>query len=323
MTLDLRQLRYFVAVAEEGHITRAAERLGMAQPPLSQQIKALEDRLGLRLFHRKARGVELTEGGAALLEEARIILARLEQAERSALSAARGEQGQLRVGVAPTAPFHPFVPRVIRAFREAFPGVTLTMEECLSRQAVAGLKDARLDVAFVRAEIEDAELTVHRLIREPMVVALPAAHSLAAPSTPSPLAAFAGETFIAFARQEGPGIFDATAAACLRAGFSPHIGQEAPRITSTLGLVAVGLGIAIVPASMRHVRMDGVAYRELVEEDRPAVPLDLALRRGGASAAIRNFTDLVRRAAREHAIEAAPDGCPPLGARSGLDVGSA
>ncbi|MBB5696522.1 LysR family transcriptional regulator [Muricoccus pecuniae] len=301
MTLDLRQLRYFVAVAEEGHITRAAERLGMAQPPLSQQIRALEERLGVRLFHRRARGVELTEGGAALLEEARIILARLEQAERSALSAARGEQGQLRVGVAPTAPFHPFVPQVIRAFREAYPGVTVTMDECLSRQAITGLKEARLDVAFVRAEIEDPDLTVYRLIREPMVVALPAAHPLAAgPPTPSSLAAYADETFIAFARVEGPGMFDATATACLKAGFSPCIGQEAPRITSTLGLVAVGLGIAIVPDSMRHVQMDGVTYRQLLEEDRPVVPLDLATRRGAASAVIRNFTDLVRHAAREH-----------------------
>jgi DNA-binding transcriptional LysR family regulator len=302
MTLDLRQLRYFVAVAEEGHVTRAAERLGMAQPPLSQQIRALEERLGLRLFHRRARGVELTEGGVALLEEARIILARLEQAERTALSAARGEQGQLRVCVAPTAPFHPFVPRVIRAFREAYPGVTVTMDECLSRQAMTGLKEARLDVAFIRAEIEDPDLTVYRLIREPMVVALPAAHPLAAgPSTPSPLAAFAGETFIAFARVEGPGMFDATTAACLKAGFSPRIGQEAPRITSTLGLVAVGLGIAVVPDSMRRVQMDGVAYRQLAKEDRPTVPLHLAARRSTASAATRNFVDLVRRAAREHA----------------------
>jgi DNA-binding transcriptional LysR family regulator len=299
MTLDLRQLRYFVAVAEEGHVTRAAERLGMAQPALSQQIRAIEERLGLRLFHRKARGVELTEGGAALLEEARIILSRMEQAERNALRAARGEQGHLRIGVAPTAPFHPFVPRVIRAFRDLYPGVTLTMDECLSRQAVAGLKEARLDVAFVRAEIEDAELTVHWLMREPMVIALPAAHPLAT-GLPSPLAVFADETFIAFARVEGPGMFDATVAACLKAGFSPRVGQEAPRITSTLGLVAVGLGIAIVPDSMRRVQMDGVAYRQLVEEDRPAVPLHLATRRGTAAAVIRNFVDLVRRAAREH-----------------------
>ena len=305
MALDLRQLRYFVAVAEEGHVTRAAERLGMQQPPLSQQIKALEGQLGLQLFRRKPRGVELTEGGQALLAEARVILARLEQAERAAQSAARGELGRLRVGVAPTAPFHPFVPGVIRVFREAYPGVSVTLDECLSRQAVQGLKEARLDAAFVRAEVTEAgELTVHRLIEEPMVVALPASHALAQePSAaPRPLGAFAGETFIAFARVEGPGMFDATLAACLRAGFTPRLGQEAPRITSTLGLVAAGLGVALVPASISRVHMDGVAFCDLVPVDRPTVPLHLATRHGAGSSVLRNFVDLVRRAAREAAL---------------------
>jgi DNA-binding transcriptional LysR family regulator len=301
MALDLRQLRYFVAVAEEGHITRAAERLGMGQPPLSQQIKALESQLGLQLFRRKARGVELTESGQVLLDEARVILARLEQAERATLSTARGEQGKLCVGVAPTAPFHPFVPSVIRAFREGFPGVEVTLDECLSRQAVQGLKEARLDAAFVRAELVDAELTVHRLFEEPMVVALPAGHALAQQpgAEPRPLGDFAQDSFIAFARVEGPGMFDATLAACLRAGFTPRLGQEAPRITSTLGLVAAGLGVAIVPASISRIAMDGVAYCALDPAERPSVPLLLATRRGAASLTLRNFADLVRRAARE------------------------
>lgn len=302
MTLNLTQLRYFVAVAEEGHVTRAAEWLGMGQPPLSQQIKALEEQLGVQLFRRKPRGMELTESGAVLLEEARLILSRLEEAERATLSTARGEQGKLRVGIAPTAPFHPFVPRVIRAFRDAYPAISVTLDECLSRQAVGGLKEARLDVAFVRAEIQEpAELMFHRLIEEPMVVALPSSHPFAREpaAAPRPLRAFAGETFIAFARVEGPGMFDATLAACLRAGFTPRLGQEAPRITSTLGLVAVGLGVALVPASMRRVQMDGVAYCDLALADRPTVPLHLATRRGMGSAVLRNFVDLVRRTARE------------------------
>lgn len=303
MALDLRQLRAFVAIAEEGSITRAAERLGMQQPPLSQQIKALEERLGLLLFRRKARGVTLTESGQVLLDEARVILARLDHAERSVRRTARGEQGRLSIGIAPTAPFHPFVPSVIRAFREAFPGVTVLLEECLSREAVLGLAEARLDTAFVRAEVPDAtDLTVHRLTDEPMIVALPASHPLAPRGTddaaPRPLGSFAGETFIAFARASGSGMFDATLAACLRAGFTPRLGQEAPRITSTLGLVATGLGIALVPASIRSVRMEGVAYCDLVAEDRPTVPLQLATRRGDGSAAVGNFVALVRRSAR-------------------------
>lgn len=298
MALDLRQLRYMVAVAEEGHVTRAAERLGMQQPPLSQQIKAMETYLGFQLFLRRPRGMELTESGRVLFEEARAVLLRLEQAERDARRVARGEQGQLRVGVAPTAPFHPLAPGVIRAFREAWPGVTVALEECLSRQAVQGLSEARLDAAFVRAELPaETGLAVHRLLDEPMIAAVPAAHPLAAAATGRPLSDFAADRFIAFARVEGPGMFDATLAACLKAGFTPRLGQEAPRITSTLGLVAAGLGIALVPASMRRVHMDGVAYCELAPPDRPTVPLCLATRREPGSPALRNFIALIRRSA--------------------------
>lgn len=300
MALDIRQLRYLVAVAEEAHVTRAAERLGMQQPPLSQQIKAMEAQLGIQLFRRRARGMELTESGRVLVEEARAILARLEQAERQAQRVARGELGQLRIGVAPTAPFHPLVPGVIRAFRNAYHNVAVTLEECLSRQAVQGLAEARLDVAFVRAELpEEAGLAVHPLLDEEMVMAVPAAHALAGGGAgPRALRDFAEEPFIAFARAEGPGMFEATLAACQRAGFTPRLGQEAPRITSTLGLVAAGLGVALVPGSLRRVQMDGIAYCELLAGDRPTVPLRLVTRRETGSAAMRNFMDLARAAAR-------------------------
>lgn len=316
MALDLRQLRYLVAVAEEGRVTRAAERLGMQQPPLSQQIKAMEAQLGFRLFHRKPRGVELTESGRLLFEEARAILARLARAEREGGRVARGEAGALRIGVAPTAPFHPLVPRIIRSFREAWPDVALTLDECLSRQAAQGLREARLDVAFVRAELPEGDgLAAHRLLDEPMVVALPATHRFAgeAGAPPRALRDFAAEPFIAFARAEGPGMFDATLAACGRAGFVPRVVQDAPRITSTLGLVAVGLGIAVVPASMRRVQMDGVAFRELTAADRPCVPLGIATRREPGSAALRNFVDLARRMARaaDSADAAAAVRAPP------------
>ena len=301
MTLDLRQLRYFVAVGEEGHVTRAAERLGMQQPPLSQQIKAMEEQLGFLLFRRKPRGVELTESGQALFEEARAILARLEQAERDATRVARGEQGQLRIGVAPTSVFNPLVPGIIRTFREAWPNVTVTLEECLSRQAAQGLTEARLDVAFVRAEWPaEVGMTVHHVLDEPTVMAVQAAHPLvqdqAAP--PHSLRDFASEPFIVYARVEGPAMFELTLAACLKAGFTPRLGQEAPRITSTLGLVATGLGVALVPTSLRRVHMDGVAYCELAPEDCPTVPLRLVTRREPGSAVLRNFVDVVRRESR-------------------------
>lgn len=304
MTLDLRQLRYLVAVAEERHVTRAAERLGMAQPPLSQQIRDMERKLGFLLFRRRPRGVEPTEAGEVLVREAQAILARLDAAERAAARTARGEQGRLVIGLAPTAPFHPFVPRTIRTFREAFPQVEVTLEECLSREALDGLRAARLDAAFLRAAVpRDAGFEAHTLFQEPMIAALPAGHPLAAGEAPLPLASLAGETFIAFARITGPGIHDAATEACRRAGFMPRLGQEAPRITSALGLVAAGLGVSLVPDSLRRVRMDGIAYRELTAGQRPAVLLTLATQRGAASPVLRNLVDLVRRAAREEATE--------------------
>lgn len=300
--MDLRQLRYFVAVAEEGHITRAAERLGMQQPPLSQQIKAIEHELGAQLFRRKPRGVELTQSGRVLLDQARAVLERLDHALLMTQRTARGEQGRLCVGVAPTAPFHPFVPQVVRAFRDAYPLVSVSFEECLSGPAVELLRGERIDVAFLRAPVADPHgLTVHPLLEEPMVVALAASHELAGGESrdePLPLRALAEETFILFGGSAGPGIADASVAACHRAGFSPRVGQQAPRIASTLGLVSVGLGVALVPASIRRVRVDGVVYRRLSPGERPTAVLNLALRRGDPSAMVRNFCDLVRCAAR-------------------------
>lgn len=301
MTLDLRQLRYFVAVAEEGHVTRAAERLGIGQPPLSQQIKALETQLGHRLFRRKPRGVELTACGEVLFAEAREILERLERAERAVSSVGRGERGQLRIGMAPTAPFHPFVPATIRSFRDACPNVIVSMDECLSSQALQGLLESRLDAAFVRAVLPRHEgLTVHRLLDEPMIMALPANHRLAggegAPACR--LAEFAEDGFIAFARREGPGMFEATLSACMAAGFVPRVAQDAPRITSTLSLVSVGLGVAMVPRSVRRLHLEGIAFRELAEDEQPTVPVDLVHRSAAGSAVLDRFVAHVRGAVR-------------------------
>jgi len=177
--MELRHLRHFVAVAEEGHITRAAERLGMQQPPLSQRIKAIETELDVQLFRRKARGVELTEAGRVFLDRARATLAQYDGAFEATRSAARGEQGRLCVGIVPTTPFHPFVPVVIRAFRAAFPQVSLTLDECLGKEALERLRDQQMDVAFLRAPVEPQIFAVNPLLVEPMVVALPRDHALA------------------------------------------------------------------------------------------------------------------------------------------------
>jgi DNA-binding transcriptional LysR family regulator len=299
--MELRHLRHFIAVAEEGHITRAAERLGMQQPPLSQRIKAIERELDVQLFRRKARGVELTEAGRVFLDNARAMLAQYDRTFESTRRTARGEQGRLCVGVMPTAPFHPFVPFVIRAFRAAFPLVSLTLDECLRTEAIERLRNEQMDVAFLRAPLAGLQdLVINPLLTEPMVVALPGEHALAQRDSGGALSLkdLAGETFIVYARLLGPAFYEATMAACLKAGFSPRLGQEAPRVTSALSLVAAGLGIAVVPASMQRMTMDGVAYRRLKGAVQPKAVLNLASRQGDPSAVVRNFLSLVRRAAR-------------------------
>jgi DNA-binding transcriptional LysR family regulator len=298
--MDLRHLRYFVAVAEEGHMTRAAERLGIQQPPLSQQIRALESELQVQLFRRKARGVELTQPGQALLAEAHAILQQVEHAVAAARRTARGEAGRVGLGFTSSASFHPLVPRLIREYREAHPLVGLTLEESGTGELVDALRAERLDAAFVRSPIGSAPgIAVHAVLEEAMVAALPAAHALAARGAAKALAleALAVETFILYRRPLGPGLYDAIIAACQRAGFSPTIGQEAPRMLATLSLVAAGLGVTLVPQSMRRLRVHGVAYRPLDSASGLVAPLNLAYRRGESSEAARRFIALVRRAA--------------------------
>lgn len=173
--MELRHLRYFIAVAEEKHVTRAAERLGMQQPPLSQQIRALERELDVQLFRRKPRGVELTDAGSALLADARAILAHIDHAFATTKRTARGEQGQIAVGFTSSAPFHPFVPRIIRTYRESFPLVLLTLEEGGTTELIDDLRNERIDAAFIRTTIASQEgLVVNLLLQEAMVLALPA-----------------------------------------------------------------------------------------------------------------------------------------------------
>lgn len=299
--MDLRQLRYFIAVAEEGHITRAAERLGMQQPPLSQQIKAIERELDLQLFHRKPRGVALTEAGRALLEEGRGILAQFDRGLETTRRAARGEQGRIAVGMTPTAPFHPLVPRAVHTFREAFPLVSVTLEESLSDGLLERLRSERMDLASIRNAVPDpAGLIIRPLLEEIMVAALPSGHSLAQGKTEVaiPITSLASETFILYG-PPGSGMYDRTVAACYAAGFSPRVGQLAPRITSTLGLIAAGFGVSFVPISMRAIAMDGVTYRKVKGPVQPRAILSLAFRRGDTAPVLKQFLAVVKRTAKD------------------------
>jgi len=297
--MELRHLRYFIAVAEEGHVTRAAERLGMQQPPLSQRIKAIERELDVQLFHRKARGVELTDAGRAFLDNARAVLAQLDHAFDTTRRTARGEEGRISIGIVPASPFHPLVPRAIRAFRETYPLVSVRLEERLGGELLDLLRSEQIDVAFIRTPYANQEgLVINRLLEEPMLLALPSEHALARNGGEGESAILlkhlGRETFILYG-PPGTGLREATMAACRAAGFSPRAGQEAPRIASALSLVAVGLGISLVPASLRHLYMDGVVYRHLKGPIQPKAPLDLSSRRGDSSIVVRHFLKLVRQ----------------------------
>ena len=296
--MELRHLRYFVTVAEEGHITRAAERLGIQQPPLSQQIRALERELEVHLLRRLPRGVALTAAGEAFLTEARVILARVGEARLVARRAASGETGRVGIGFTSSASFHPLVPRAIRAFRDANPLVALSLEESGTGELVEAIQAGRIDAAFVRSPIAvAAEIAVHSVLVEDMIAVFPAGHRLAAEPEAPPLvlAELANEIFILYRRPLGPGLYDAIITACQRAGFSPQIGQEAPRMLATLSLVAAGLGVTLVPDSMRRLRVEGLAYRRLDEQVGLVAPLNLACRRGESGPAARRFIALARR----------------------------
>jgi DNA-binding transcriptional LysR family regulator len=295
--MELRHLRYFLAVAEEGNITGAAERLGVQQPPLSRLIRAMERELDVQLFRRKARGVELTDAGRALQDRARVILADVDQAFDTTRRTARGEQGRIRIGVTPTGPFHPLVPRVIRAFREAFPHVSLTLEERLSSELIEGLGSGRIDAAFAWTPPAQG-LVTHRLLDDELVVALPANHALARTKAAIPLNALSEETFIVYGRRDGFGLFAATIVACRAVGFSPRFGLEAPRLASALSLAAAGFGIFFVPASIQRIQMDGVAYRALNGPHKLKSTLTLASRKGETSAVVRRFVEMVRKSTK-------------------------
>jgi DNA-binding transcriptional LysR family regulator len=295
--MELRHLRYFVAVAEELHFTRAAERLGIKQPPLSLQIRRLERELGTSLFHRLTRGVELTETGALLLDEARGILDQAERIKVGVQSRARGETGCIHLGFAGATCFQPLVPGIIRAYRERYPSVLVSPEGRNTPLLVAGLRSGEIDVAFVRPPLSDGEgLAVEPLVEEPMVIVLPESHPRAGDRS-MPLAALAEETLILFPRTVGPGLHDAIIASCQRAGFSSKLGQEAPQISTTVHMVAAGFGVSMVPQSIAQIHLEGVAYIR-IEGEAPRAPISLAYRRDDRSTLVRNFVASARQRSR-------------------------
>ncbi|HCL3747097.1 TPA: LysR family transcriptional regulator [Pseudomonas aeruginosa] len=295
--MELRHLRYFIAVADELHFGRAAERLGISQPPLSQQIQALEEEIGARLFERTNRRVELTDAGRLFLDESRQVLAQVDKAVLLARRAHLGELGELKIGFTSSAPFTSTIPSSIHAFRKAYPDVHLDLQEMSSRQVLKALLEESLQVGVIRPlALPDAVHWVE-LFREPLVAVLRADHPLAAGSEDGlAIAALAEEPFVFFPRSYGTGLYDQVIALTRQAGFSPRIAQEASEAMTIIGLVSAGLGVSILPASFRRTRVDGVVYRTLSDPE-ATTAVWLVRRQNEGSPLALSFIDLVTREA--------------------------
>jgi DNA-binding transcriptional LysR family regulator len=265
--MELRHLRYFVAVAEELHFTRAAARLHIAQPPLSQQIRHLEQELGCTLFTRTRRRVELTPAGRTFLTEAQHVLAQAERAVRVAQRAGRGEIGHLVIGFMPSADLN-ILPRALRAWGARFPHVEVELHTLLPDQQLEALRDGRIHVGLLRLPVDNrVGLVVETIQREPLVAVLPKGHR-AARRPRVCVAELQADAMILFPRRAAPGYHDLFVNVCRRAGFVPRIAHETESIQTNLGLVAAGLGVTLMPASIRSLRRTGVVYRSLA----PPVP---------------------------------------------------
>ncbi|WP_327439414.1 LysR family transcriptional regulator [Pseudomonas donghuensis] len=297
--MELRHLRYFIAVAEELHFGRAAQNLGISQPPLSQQIQALEQELGARLFERTNRRVELSEAGRLFLEEARLVLAQVDKAADVARRAQLGELGEMKIGFTSSAPFNSSIPKAIHAFRQRFPAVHLNLKEMSSRDVADALLDESIEVGLMRPLALPESLNVVELFREPLVAVINAAHPLAQGSDAGVhMAALAQEPFVFFPRSYGSGLHAQLLNLARQAGFSPHFAQEAGEAMTIIGLVAAGLGVSVLPASFQRMRIDGVVYRTLLDDD-AVTAVWLVQRRDAPSAMARAFAELLTRQALE------------------------
>jgi DNA-binding transcriptional LysR family regulator len=297
--MDLRHLRYFLAVAEELNFRRAAERLGMAQPPLSSQIHDLERELGVSLFRRVPKGAELTEAGVAFLAEVPAVFEQVDRAVRMAQRGGRGEVGLLRVGFTGSTLFNDIVPNSIREFRRAFPEVELELEELNSIHLLDRLNHWRLDAVFIRPGAEaPTGVALLPLPSESMMAVVPADHRLAGKYAIE-LRELAEERFVMFSRLLGPALYDEVIGACREVGFEPQIGQIASQITSIANLVAVELGVSIVPTRMADAALTGVSYLP-IKGKAPVARNALATRIDDRSIVTKNFRGFVQAASRKH-----------------------
>ena len=301
LRMELRHLRYFLAVAEERHITRAAARLGLQQPPLSQQIHMLEKELGTKLFTRLPRGVELTAAGEGFLEEARAVLNGVERAAVRARAAAMGQRGRISIGLTTSASLHPGVTRTLRAYADSHPAVSLDLHANSAANLTEALFRKEVQVAVIRAAVaRPADLIFKELARENMLIALPSDHHLirrtaSDANAPIPLGALAGERLILVRRHAAPGMYSNVVDACHKAGFEPLVVAEVEQMLTSISLIAAGVGISLMPASIREIRQEGIAYCPILDAPSLVAPLTLVYRRGEVRPIVTDFIELSRK----------------------------
>ncbi|HLG70001.1 MAG TPA: LysR substrate-binding domain-containing protein [Chloroflexota bacterium] len=290
--MELHHLRAFIAVAEELHFGRAAARLHVSQPPLSQQIQRLERELGARLFDRTRRSVKLTPAGEVLLQEARGIVDEVEHAREAVQRASSGAAGRLRIAFVGAAAYEA-LPRCVRTFRRHYPDVAISTRESVpSSEQVSQLLEGSLDIGFIGTPPRRHEELDYEVVdQEWLVAVLPDSHPAAAGDSVE-FTALAGEPFIIMSRSRSTSLYDSLLAACHRAGFNPRLAYEVSEMPAAVGLAAAGLGVAIMPSSVCRICVPGVIYRRL--EPRVTRDVVLACRRESPLPVVRNFVRLVR-----------------------------
>ena len=291
--MELRHLRYFVAVAEEEHMTRAAARLFMQQPPLSLQIKALEQELGVSLFNRVGKRIQLNAAGKFFLSDARDILAKADASVKRIKRFDLGEEGRMRVGYTSSSALHELTPEIISIFRKSHPLISLEIEEGPAHELLCALEEERIDAAFVRSPVTHyPTLECIGLKEEEMLVAVPIQHPLATRLDGIDVAELHNELFILYGQVHGSGITEMLTQRCREHGFEPQAAQEVPRMMAAIQLVAAGFGICIVPQSLGMIQPKNVAYLPFKSRHSVTVPLNLAYRRNVDAQAIKRFLGL-------------------------------
>jgi DNA-binding transcriptional LysR family regulator len=300
--MELRHLRYFMAVAEAGHITRAAEVLGMQQPPLSQQIRALEDEIGTPLFTRHPKGVALTDAGRLLRTQAARLLADAADLQARMQAFVRGERGRVAIGFTSSAAAHAFTPESLRLCRKRHPEIHLEVSENNAAGITDAVAAARLHCGFLRVPVaRPPGLAFEELLQEQSLLAIPLDHRLARDKgQPVALKALHGERLILVRRPGAPGLYANLLAACARQKVEVELAAEVERMTTNLNLVAAGVGLSIVPASMRGSHANAVVYRPLADAVKLGAPLTLVYRKADSEGPTATFIALVRELAAVH-----------------------